>query len=232
MSTVHTITKCHPALVLLVLLPAAPLAAAKFKYHPAEDGRLRVRATFKDKDPQVVFNEDVMQCKKVTITLPEDATDGDILLTPKRFLFSSLTEAAIIQGGPNNLFMADLDAGLFQVTGFNEVSFPVLFGETAPLFVTVDLTRWIANTTPFNEGDIFNFSDGRTSSLPGFLVGTQPISFDNQRGFFTDSPYAGLAQVLGTGGAQAVPEPSSILLVALALVTLALRRRATDLQSN
>ena len=218
---------CLIVLAFAVILNPGYVAASKVNYVPAEDGTFRVRATFKaPKAAEVVFNEKVKKGQKVSVTLPNDATDGDMLLTPAGVAFApSLTEYAVVQGSRGNLTMADLNTGIFALIGSNTGLFPVLNNDTASLFIGVDLTAWLPNETPFSAGDIFTFSDGTSAQLPGFLIGTQAISFDSQNGFTTTAPFTGSAEVLGTGSVAAIPEPTTLLAIALSLATLSRRAR-------
>jgi hypothetical protein len=119
----------------------------------------------------------------------------------------------------------DFDLGIDLFTGGSEFVLPGLENDATDLFIGVDLTQWLTNPTPFSAADVFSFIGGLDPLLPGFLVGTSPVTL-GPLGLETASPFTGDAFVRTTldGEVGSVPEPGSGL---LALASSIRRRQKT-----
>jgi hypothetical protein len=123
-------------------------------------------------------------------------------------------EAAFIEPDTSGGFeQAPFEDALLALGG--TYLFPSLESSSTDLFVGVDLTDWMPNEFAFSDGDIFEFVAGYSSSLPGFVVGTSEVTFSDTVGWTTATPFTGPATA--AGGADGVPEPSTIALLLLGL---------------
>ena len=100
---------------------------------------------------------------------------------------------------------------------------PSLFNSSEDLFAAVDLTQWLTLSPDFTSQQTFEFTDGLSDQLPGFLLaranadGTSPIVFDPTAGFTVagNFKFSGIVNVVGTidGQQEVVPEPASFALL-------------------
>jgi hypothetical protein len=65
---------------------------------------------------------------------------------------------------------------------------------------------------------VVSINAGRSQRLPGYLFSTSPISFDAVNGYLTDQPFTGDVRLVGTVDGTIVPEPSSLVLLAMGLL--------------
>lgn len=112
----------------------------------------------------------------------------------------------------------DLDAGMQLLGSF---VLPALQSDTADLFIGVDLTRLLGHSTffgplTFNPFENFTFNAGVSDMLPGFLVGTSPITL-GLNGFETASLYNGTAFVIAVIDGE-IPEPSTLPLMGVGFI--------------
>ena len=88
------------------------------------------------------------------------------------------------------------------------------------LYSLVDLAVYVQAIPTFAEGDVFNVVNGVVAGLPGMRFSTTPFTFDPVTGF-TDPPYTGMAIAETQHGfTPAVPEPSSVALLAAGMAAI------------
>ena len=137
----------------------------------------------------------------------------------------SSTELAFLGTVDGAFTELDLDAGIAL---FGDILAPGLNNDAVPLFIGVDLTRWQSHPTAFEAGDIFTIDDGLSDLLPGFLVGTSPVTLGPD-GYVTDHPFTGQVFVGAAIDGHLAPAPGTLALLAsgvMGWLVCALRRRA------
>jgi len=123
-----------------------------------------------------------------------------------------------------------------DVGEYVEIAIPDLYADTNgdgvldsgdELYSLVDINKYLAAVPTFALGDIFSVNDGTVAGLPGMMFSTTPFSFDPATGFSSDSPYTGLAEAETEHLPEAVPEPSTWVLMSIALggLMIVVRRR-------
>jgi hypothetical protein len=221
---------------LFILLSYSSYAFALslgINYVPRRDEWIRITATFpNNRPPEQLLQTDIEGAERFVFPrvafppdkpIPEDATDLHVRhSTTKAGLDTApdTTYGVITAETGGGFHLSNLAEGLFNLIGSNEALTPYLSNQAIPLFIGIDLTQWLAKPTPFNEGDVFTFVNGLSTSLPGFIVSTSNISFSPVVGWVTTSPFTGSAEVDGTLGITAIPEPASIILLFTGLVWL------------
>lgn len=93
-------------------------------------------------------------------------------------------------------------------------------GTTPNIFVMVDLATWLNNQQPLQ--DWYTFSNGQSSQLPGFRVGTAEFVFNPNAPypFVNLQPFTGMLE--RDADVTLIPEPTAAVLLAVGLL---LRRR-------
>lgn len=99
------------------------------------------------------------------------------------------TSLSFIAGTAGNFSLANYGVKLYAS---DEYLVPNLFNEANDLYVGIDLTEWLLNPAAFDDGYIFQFVNGKSASLPGFVVGTSEITFSADKGWGTENPFDGL----------------------------------------
>jgi len=133
---------------------------------------------------------------------------------------TELAFLGLVDGSPGELNLgAALDMLLGQHDFLTPNLRPVVGEDTLPLYVGIDLTQWVGLAGTFDRGEIFSLSNGTSSALPGFLVGTSPITL-GPNGYETADPYSGDVVATGTIDGRVVPEPPTLALLALGLLSL------------
>ncbi|MEX2650179.1 MAG: PEP-CTERM sorting domain-containing protein [Alphaproteobacteria bacterium] len=140
---------------------------------------------------------------------------------------NSQTTLAFLGGDPGAFEQFELGPSAALIMGTETFLVPLFIHETIDLFIGVDLVQWLAllpSLDPFQEVD---FLDGTSDLLPGFIVGTSPVSFDPEFGFVTANPFTGRASIGAFADGRAlVPEPATVGLLVMGLLGLGFARRA------
>jgi hypothetical protein len=120
---------------------------------------------------------------------------------------------AFVSSDGGNLHFLDLAeaSALRGFSGDNEFFAPGLYSDTTDIYVSVDLTKWLNNPTVIANGEQINLINGTSEQLPGFLISTSPITFNELLGFKTNDPLNGTVTKTGILDGSAVPEPLTIL---------------------
>lgn len=126
------------------------------------------------------------------------------------------THLGFVSKNNGNFFLEDYTEALISTLGIgSEYFLPNLenfeTGGELNIFIGVDLNQWLTSTPQFQIGDTFNFVNGLSNELPGFIAGTSPIEFSPTQGWFTQQPLTGLLTTTGVidGDSMSVPESSS-----------------------
>ena len=164
-------------ILLLYSTPAYPLPIL-LSWHSPTGGPVRVVISYKDR-PNYIYEIFPPACENFKVTIPRDATDAGIFEAGPPIASTLL---GVIEGTPGDLSLSNLGDGLFSLIGFEEFLVPALSTENNDLFVGINLTEWLNDPRPFNEGDVFTFVDGKSMSLPGFVVGTSETTFSSLEG--------------------------------------------------
>jgi hypothetical protein len=107
------------------------------------------------------------------------------------------------------------------------VSIPDLFADTNHdgsldsgdiLYSVVDLNKYLNDVPTFTLGESFNIVDGAVAGLPGMLFSTTPLTFNQDTGNFTGTLFTGIGFADAAHLPNAVPEPNSIKLAAIAFL--------------
>jgi len=155
---------------------------------------------------------DLKGCKWKNIPIPWYATDAHHIvgmgITSKH---CKQAIGAFEEDTPGHFVMNKID-DFFISTGEDIITFPWLISYTEDIYYGIDLRAYYDNGgTSYNLGDTFCFVDGTDTNLPGFIVGTSEIYWDDTVGWKSDNPFTGSLSVAGEGGI-CVPVPSTCLL--------------------
>ncbi len=213
----------------------------KWSFTPDKPGSFFVSAAYANGTitrifgPQKVTAQDVDKKKKFEGVIPRS---GTFVPTAYGIGFTDPgtvdTLLGFVSGTEGDFSLADLELAVDFFKGSDEFIVPTLFNASEDLFVAVDLTQWLTFPTSFVDGQTFEFIDGRSDQLPGFLLarantdGTSPIVFDPTAGFSVadDLRFSGLVNVIGTiDGQEAVPGPATLALIACGFAMVGLCRR-------
>jgi hypothetical protein len=159
-------------------------------------------------------------------SLPPDRREGfalrrDAELASYKVEYSgsplSSTELAFLGLVDGTLSELNLDVG---IAIFGDILVPGLNNATTDLFIAVDLTQWGLHPTSFGPGDVFSISAGLSDDLPGFLIGTSPVTL-GPNGFETANPFTGTVFVGALiDGESAVAGPGPVILLTSALLVM------------
>jgi len=125
---------------------------------------------------------------------------------PGRNFDISLAFVSSDGGNLNFLDLAEASA-LRGFSGDNEFFAPGLYSDTTDIYVSVDLTKWLNNPTVIANGEQINLINGVSEQLPGFLISTSPITFNELLGFTTNDPLNGTVTKTGILDGSSVPVP-------------------------
>jgi len=95
--------------------------------------------------------------------------------------------------------LAELNTWLGENFGFT----PQLLADLAhtasgpPLFVAIDISEFLFSGAAVPPGTPVSVVTGEADDLPGYLIGTTPISFDPNEGWVNPDPYTGTLEVIG-----------------------------------
>ncbi len=150
----------------------------------------------------------------IRFNIPDYLTDLHYIIDDPGVI--SETAFGFVGGSSGSFFLENyINSSLsnLAIINSNEFLAPLLFssGRSTNLFIGIDLNQWIPSLTQFQAGDSFNFVNGISSSLPGVIVGTTPVSFSSSVGWFTANPYTGSGFVIAASDGDTIPEPSSTL---------------------
>jgi hypothetical protein len=104
---------------------------------------------------------------------------------------------------------------------------PLLSSALASAFLEVDMNEYLSSGGGHSvpaAGSTINFVNGQCS-IPGIFAGSEPFLFDPSVGLVNPSPFTGSLDVIGVTSIAAIPEPSSLALLALGAVASLRRRR-------
>jgi PEP-CTERM motif len=116
-----------------------------------------------------------------------------------------------------------------------EVAIPDLYADTNGdgslgagdvLYSLVDMNFYLKSIPTFTPGEAFSIVNGKVAGLPGMLFSTTEFTFDGATGF-AGTDYTGVGIVESEHVLEAVPEPSSLLLLGSGILGLSgfLRKR-------
>lgn len=162
---------------------------------------------------------------------------GEIVPLPLR----TETHLGFVSEDNGSFFLEDYTEELISKLGVGtEYFLPNLenfeTGGELNIFIGVDLNQWLTSTPQFEIGDTFDFVNGLSNELPGFIAGTSPIQFSPTQGWFTEQPFTGSLTTTGTidGDSMPVPESSStsyLLFFGLGGLALTLKRKLKSSKS-
>lgn len=203
-----------------------------FSFTAPKDGDFTLTYTYNTKPPITVgtvhLNKgDQVSSSGTTNLLSSTANDMHYTFQPTPPDLVSV-EIAVIGGTPGDFHKELLGDGLYALIGLATVDIPGLLNNTIDLYISVDLSQWVGHATP-NVSSV-DFVDGRSSLLPGFLVGTSEVTFSSSGGYTTENPFTGTADLLaGTLQCDVCPEPGSLVMIgvggALSLLVGSSRRQ-------
>jgi hypothetical protein len=140
----------------------------------------------------------------------------------------------------NDVGPVRLVGGLYQhiplddfLRDYGPTTIPEIYVLGDSLYYTVDLIAWVQGSPlSFSYDDSFTVVSGECTDLPGFKIGTEPLTFSTAVGWINNSPYSGTVHVWGKQTTtETVPLLSRraqvvlVLVVAGAALVLILRRR-------
>jgi hypothetical protein len=126
--------------------------------------------------------------------------------------------------GSSGVTELDLAALTEMLTGASGYLAPMLRDVSldTQLFVFVNLLQWVGSDATFSALQTYDLTGGTNDLLPGFFVSTTPITL-SANGMPQGTPFTG--QVFAAGGIDgeiaAVPEPSTLALAGMAVLSLA-----------
>lgn len=148
------------------------------------------------------------------------------------------THLGFIANNNDGFFLEDYTAALISTLGVGtEYFLPNLenfeIGGELNIFIGVDLNQWLTSTPQFEIGDTFDFVNGLSNELPGFIAGISPIQFSPTQGWFTEQPFTGALTTTGTidGDSMRVPESDStsyLLFFGFGTIATVLRQKITQ----
>lgn len=176
---------------------------------------------------------DLKECEWKNIPMPWYATDAHHIVG-MGITSETCSQAigAFQEDTPGHFTMNELDA-FFMSTGEDIITWPWLISYTEEVHYGVDLAAYYDAGTAScsrNLWDIVSFVDGVNADLPGFIVGTSDIYWDDTVGWTTDNLFTGDLHVAGEGG-TCIPEPSTLVLLGFGLVGITTKLRRKRLSS-
>ena len=168
---------------------------------------------------------DLEECEWENIEMPWYATDAHHIvgmgITSQE---CSQAIGAFEETSPGQFTMNEIDA-FFMGTGETIITWPWLISYDVNIYYGIDLAAYYAaGGSTYNLWDTVSFTDGVNASLPGFIVGTSEIYWDETVGWATDNLFSGDLTVAGEGG-TCVPEPSTVVLYCFGLMGLSIISR-------
>lgn len=151
--------------------------AAQWGYHPKRDGRLKVYATVNcTTKGEPLFDAKVESCKTERGFVPRWCND----LLRKFYADgdSAIKKVAVPGYKLGRWTLAPL-AEWVETNVPDSVVLPSIADSTGviqPVYVAVNLIEWLADPRPLQ--DEYTIVDGECDDLPGYLIGTTPITFD------------------------------------------------------
>ncbi|MHC4634736.1 MAG: hypothetical protein ACYSYU_05925, partial [Planctomycetota bacterium] len=192
-------------LALLVVITVAQVAQAEIVVGKSRDVYMEVWNTifsFRVGDP--IFEGSVAPYDYVEVDSSWWATDISVRQTFIDQKVSTHNVAAFVQKEPNLPYaMAELGPWLQENAGFGTtLQLPDINGvQPGELYVAIDVSEWYYNGgVPLPMEMVLDAPpvvDGEHVDLPGYMIGTTPISYDPAHGWVNPAPYNGPVTVVG-----------------------------------
>jgi hypothetical protein len=179
---------------LLVIIAIAQVSQAKVVIHKIENSTVTVWNTFfgfRVGDP--IYQGGLVGCTHLTVKSSWWATDLSVEQSiPVYGHMTSHSLGPVREQSPGSYVMDPLNAWLQTNYGFVTQIVPEVAHPQVDVHVAIDICEWLGSglaPPPYGVPLDVNDIDGTCEDLPGYMIGTTPISFDPCQGWVNPDPW-------------------------------------------